>query len=127
MGRQISFFLCSTMRSAIETEAQRIGAKLVNYYPGDANAIEFSNSFGDDQQGRLWTEASDPAHYSALCRAIKKGSVYHRASALWVKKISQQTFDAYWNEKQKALAELVEKNQKYAIEVLGARIVKEGE
>ena len=124
MGRQIRFFLCPMMRSAIETEAHRIGATLVSNSAWGTQAIEFSTSAGEDhQQGRLWTEAADPGDYKALCRAVKKDSTYDRDSGLWVKKKSQPSFESYRAATEKALAELVEKNKKYAVEVLGARIV----
>jgi len=38
-----------------------------------------------------------------------------------VKRESRAAFDTYRAETQKALAELVEKNRKYAVEVLGAQ------
>lgn len=114
------------MRTAIESEARRIGATLVSSYPSEHSAIQFSTSAGADHyQGRLWTEAADTKHYEALCRAVKKDSVYDRDSGLWVKRTSRQAFDTYRAEKQKALTELVESNRKYAIEVLGGRIVKD--
>ena len=55
---------------------------------------------------------------------MKKASVYDRESGLWVKRASQDAFAAYRAEEKKALDELVERNRKYAIEVLGGRIVK---
>jgi hypothetical protein len=99
---------------------------LVSNYTSDNSAIQFSTSDGtDSQQGRLWTEAADTTHYEALCRVVKKDSVYERDAGLWVKRASRAVFEAYRTEKQKALAELVERNRKYATEVLGGRIVKD--
>jgi hypothetical protein len=122
MGRQIRFFLCDAMRSAIEAEAHRIGATLASSSSRGTNAIEFSTSAGaDHRQGRLWTEATDTAHYSALCRAVKKRAAYDKDSMLWVKKLSLPAFASYRAQKHKELSDLVEKNRKYAIETLGAR------
>jgi hypothetical protein len=123
MGRQIRFFLCPPIRSAIESEATRVGAKLVRNHPSGSSAIQFSTSAGTDtHQGRLWTDAPDTAQYDALCRAVKRHSVYDREAGLWVKRESRAAFDTYRAETQKALAKLVEKNRKYAIEVLGGRV-----
>jgi hypothetical protein len=111
------------MRLAIESEAHRIGAPLVSSYSSDECAIQFSTSAGtDSHQGRLWTQASDVTHYQALCRAVKKESVYDREAGLWLKRASRAAFDAYRAERQKALSELVERNRKFAIEILGGRI-----
>jgi hypothetical protein len=111
------------MRAAIESEAHRIGAALVTSYSNDQSAIQFSTSSGTDrQQGRLWTEAPDPAHYEALCRVVKKDAVYDHDAGLWVKRASHANFDAYRTGRQQALSELVEKNRKYALEVLGGKI-----
>jgi hypothetical protein len=122
MGRQIRFFLCNGMRTAIESEAHRIGAELVSSNAWGTDAIEFSTSSGTDhQQGRLWTEAADTTRYEVLCRAVKRGAAYDRDSMLWVKKPSLPAFQSYRAQKQKELSDLVEKNRKYAIEVLGAR------
>jgi hypothetical protein len=123
MGRQIRFFLCSSMREAIESEASRIGARLVDSHSSDASAIQFSTPYSPDSlEGRLWTEASDAKHYNALCRAIKKNSVYDRDAGVWVKCASKAAFDTYYAEKQRALSELVARNRKYAIEVLAAKL-----
>jgi hypothetical protein len=112
------------MRTAIESEAQRIGAKLVSSNAGGAD-IEFSTGSADIPEGRLWTAAADPAHYQALCRAAKKGAVYDRESGRWVKRTSLEAFHAYRAALKKALDELVARNRKYCIEVLGGRIVKD--
>jgi len=114
------------MRTAIESEAQRIGVRLVSTYSSDEGMIQFSTSSGTDaHQGRLWTEAADPAHYELLCRAVKKGAVYDRDSELWVKRTSQAAFNAYRAEQQRALSELVARNRKHAIEVLGGRVTND--
>src|ERR1700731_2129868 len=113
MGRQIRFFLCPAMRSAIESEATRIAAKLVRSHPIGTSAIQFSTSAGTDtHQGRLWTDAADTTQYNALCRTIKRHSAFDRDAKLWVKRESRAAFDAYRATKQQALATLVEKNQK---------------
>lgn len=126
MGRQIRFFLCPAMRAAIESETHRISATLVSSNAFGTDAIEFSPSSGTDtHQGRLWTESADPTHYELLCRAVKKGAYYNRESGLCVKRTSQAAFDAYQAEKHRALSELVARNQKYAIEVLGGKITKD--
>jgi len=65
-------------------------------------------------------------HYEALCRVVKKASVYDRESGLWVKRASQDAFAAYRAEEKKALDELVERNRKYAIEVLGGIQIRIG-
>jgi hypothetical protein len=126
MSRQIRFFLCPAMRTAIETEGHRIGANVVSSHSSDESAIQFSTSFGTDAyQGRLWTEAADPSHYELLCRAVKKGSVYDRESGLWVKRMSQAAFDTYRAEQQRALSALVARNRNVAVEVLGARVTND--
>ena len=126
MGRQIRFYLCSAMRTAIESEAKRVGATLVTGHPSDPSAIQFSTSAGaDNYQGRLWTEAADAKQYQALCRAVRHHSVYDRDAGLWVKRASRIDFDGYRTEKRKALAKLAEKNRKYAIQVLGGRVVRD--
>jgi hypothetical protein len=123
MGRQIQLFVCHSMRMAIESEAQRIGAKLVRWNAEGAD-IEFSTGSADIPEGRIWTAAADPTHYQALCRAAKKGAVYDRESGLWVKRTSLEAFRAYWAARQKALDELVARNRKYCIEVLGGKPAK---
>jgi len=111
------------MRLAIETEAQRIGATLVAHSARGTD-IQFSTDSADTPEGRLWTEAADPTHYQALCRAAKKGAVYDRESGRWVKRTSLEAFRAYRAARQKALDELVARNRKYCIEVLGGRPAK---
>ena len=110
------------MRTAIESEAQRIGAKLVRWNARDTD-IEFSthSTITGTLEGRLWTEAADPTHYKLLCRAAKKDAVYDRESGLWVKRTSLEVFRGDRAEKKKALDELVARNRKYCIEVLGGR------
>ena len=122
MSYQISVFLCDLMRLAIEVEASRVGAKLVKTYSDDLSLIQFSTSSGtDEQQGRLWTQTKDLTSYEVLCRAVKKGAYFDRGSHLWVKRASRVAFEAYRDRKAQLLAELVAKNRKYAIEVLGGR------
>jgi len=123
MGRQIQLYICPSMREAIETEARRIGAKLVRCNAEGAD-IEFSTNNTVSPEGRIWTAAADPTQYLALCRAAKRGSVYDREAKLWVKRTSLEAFRAYHAAQQKALDELVARNRKYAVEVLGAKIVK---
>lgn len=124
MGRQIHFFLCKRMRKSIESEARRIGATLVNNYSNDTTAVQFSTHGDDKREGRLWAHSFGASSYEKLRSAVKKGSVYDRDARLWVKRDSRGEFDTYWQNKSKALADLVARNQKYAVEVLAARIVK---
>jgi hypothetical protein len=121
MGRQIRFFLCDSMRAAIEDEAKHRGVKLMPSYSPVEGSIEFSHV---QKEGRLWTEAEDSQHYEALCRIVKKEAAFDRDAALWVKRISRPVFESYREEKKKSLAELVEKNRRYAVEVLGGRPAK---
>ncbi len=126
MGRQISFYLCDAMRTAIQSESQRIGAMLVTNYSSVVESIQFSDSYGyDNQQGRLWTESPDPTHYDSIRRAAKKDSDFDRDTGLWVKRLSRVQFEAYKKSKEKALAELVEANRKYARDVLGAAVKRD--
>jgi len=111
------------MRTAIETEAQRIGAKLVRWNAEGAD-IQFSAGDTGSPEGRIWTAAADPTQYQALCRAAKRGAVYDRESGLWVKRTSLEAFRAYRTARQKELDELVARNRKYCIEVLGGRPAK---
>ena len=111
------------MRTAIESEAQRIGAKLVRWNAEGAD-IQFSTGSADSPKGRIWTAAADPTHYQALCRAAKRGAVYDREAKLWVKRESLEEFRAYRVARQKSLDELVARNRKYCIEVLGGRPAK---
>lgn len=111
------------MRTAIETEAQRIGAKLVRHSAEGAD-IQFSAGDEGSPEGRIWTAAADPTQYLALCRAAKRGAVFDREAKLWVKRESLEEFRAYRVARQKALDELVARNRKYCIEVLGGRPVK---
>jgi len=114
------------MSAAIEAESSRIGATLVSGFPSDKREVQFSKSFGKDtKEGRLWTEGVDPTNYELLRRAVKKGSSYDHESGLWVKCESQKVFNSYRADKQRALSELVARNRKYAIEVLGGRVVKD--
>lgn len=123
MGRQISFYLCNVMRTAIQAESQRIDALVVTNYSSDVNAIQFSDRYGDDdQRGRLWTESPNPTHYNILCRAVKRFAEFDRATGLWVKLESREQFETYKHEKERRLAELVEKNRTYARDVLGASL-----
>lgn len=125
MGHQIRFFLCDDMRTAIETEARKCGTKLVTIIPTEPRDIEFLVSAGTDKmQGRLWTEAEDLQYYEAVCRAAKRSAYYDRESGLWVKRVSRAAFEKYRDEKKKMLDELVERNRRYAIEVLGGRPVE---
>src|ERR1051325_5060574 len=104
MGRQIRFFICPTMRAAIQNEARRIGAALASGSAFGTDAIEFSTSSGTDRQrGRLWTEAADKAKYEALCRAVKRDAVHDKESGLWVKLTSLEAFGAYHTAEKKAL------------------------
>jgi hypothetical protein len=113
MGRQIRFFFCPSIRTAIKSETHRIGATLLSSYSSDESAIQFPTSVGTDTHpGRLWTQAADVRHYQALCRAVKKDSVYDREAGLWVKRASRAAFDAYRAEREKALSELVERVMK---------------
>jgi hypothetical protein len=124
MGRQIHFYVCPAMRSAIESEVKRIGATIVESNASGED-IEFQlPRYASDPESRLWTEAADPSNYESLCRAVKKGAVYDRESGLWVKRTSLEAFRIYWAAKQKALDELVARNRKYCIEVLGGRPAK---
>jgi hypothetical protein len=111
------------MREAIVSEAQRIGAKLVR---GNAEGADIQFSAGDQgsPEGRIWTAAADPTQYLALCRAAKRGAVFDRESGLWVKRTSLEAFRAYRIARQKELDELVVRNRKYCIEVLGGRPAK---
>jgi hypothetical protein len=43
VGRQIRFFLCDSMRAAIEGEAARRGVKLVSSHPPAVGSVEFSH------------------------------------------------------------------------------------
>jgi hypothetical protein len=99
MGRQIQLYVCPSMRTAIETEAQRIGAKLVRC---SAEGADIQFSAGD----------------------AKRGSVYDRKAKLWVKRASLEAFRSYRIARQKSLDELVARNRKFYIEVLGGRPVK---
>ena len=110
------------MRTAIESEARRIGAKLVSNHTWDTDTVEFLTGSAATPQGRLWTAAADPTHYQALCRAAKRGAVYE--SGRWVKRTSLEVFRAYRTARQKELDELVARNRKYCIEVLGGRPAK---
>jgi hypothetical protein len=121
MGRQIQLYVCPSMRTAIETEAQRIGAKLVRWNAEGAD-IQFSAGDEGSPYGRIWTAAADPTHYQALCRAAKRGAVYE--SGRWVKRTSLDAFRAYQTARRKELDELAARNRKYMIEVLGGRPVK---
>jgi len=104
MGRQIRFFLCEAMRTAVETEANRVGAILVRRDPGRSGAIQFAISQGTDtQQGLLFTtDAAETTHYDALCRAVKTGSVYDWESELWVKATSHSAFVTYRMQQKRA-------------------------
>lgn len=121
MGRQIHFFLCESMRASIEGESARRGVKLVEH-SASGRAIEFSRR---GAEGRLWTEAEEPEDYDALCREVKKSAVFDHAASMWVKRTSKAAFDAFRKERDVALKALVEKNRRYAIEVLGGRIVSD--
>ncbi len=123
MGRQIQLYVCPSMREAIVSEAQRIGAKLVRSNAEGAD-IQFSAGDKGSPEGRIWTAAADPTQYLALCRAAKRGAVYDREAKLWVKRESLEEFRAYRVARQKSLDELVARNRKFYIEVLGGRPVK---
>jgi hypothetical protein len=124
MGRQIRFYVCTAMRTAIESEAQRVGATMVQSNASGEDIEVQPPRYVDNPESRLWTEAADPTHYESLCRAVKKGAVYDRESGLWVKRTSLEAFRAYRTAKKKALDELVARNRKYCIEVLGGRPAK---
>jgi hypothetical protein len=119
MGRQIRFFLCDSMRASIEGEAARRGVKLVDH-SAFGRSIEFSHR---NLEGRLWTEAVESEDYEALCREVKKHAVFDREASVWVKRESKAAFDAHRKERAAMLDSLVEKNRRYAIEVLGGKIV----
>jgi hypothetical protein len=121
MGRQIRFFLCESMRASIEGEATRRGVKLVDH-SAFGRAIEFSHR---NLEGRLWTEAEESEDYEALCREVKKGASFDRDASVWVKRSSRYAFDAHRRERAATLESLVEKNRRYAIEVLGGKIVSD--
>jgi hypothetical protein len=112
------------MRTAIETEALRIGAKLVNSN-AEGTDVQFSCGNPSCPEGRLWTAATDAKQYLALCRAAKKGAVFDREAKLWVKRGSLGDFRAYQVARQKALDELVARNRKYCIEVFGGHFTNQ--
>ena len=125
VGHQIRFFICTEMRASIEAEARKSGAKLMSADPREPRDVEFLESAGvDKEQGRLWTESEDLQYYDALCRAVKRRAYYDRESGLWVKRASRASFETYRVETKKMLSDLVERNRKYAIEVLGGRPVE---
>ncbi len=106
------------MRTVIEAEAQRIGAKLVRYSAEGAE-IQFSGGGEDSPEGRIWTAAADPTQYLALCRAAKRSAVFDCEAKLWVKRESLEEFRAYRIARQKSLDELVARNRRFYTEVLG--------
>ncbi len=111
------------MRTTIQSESQRVSAKLVTNHSSDTESIQFSDSMGNDKhQGRLWTDSQTSTAYNSICRAVKKDAAYDRDTGLWVKRAAHAEFQAYKKQKALELATLVEQNRKYAIDVLGARI-----
>jgi hypothetical protein len=124
MGRQLNFYSCSEMRTAIEKEAKRLGVFLTGQHPDEPPFIQFSVSMGTDQfHGRLWSDAGGE-EFEALCRAAKRQAYIDRESGLWVKHASKLAFDAYRAERKSASEELMERNRRYAIEILGGRPTK---
>ena len=111
------------MRAAIEDEAKRRDVAFVTSYSPEEGSIQFTH--WHEREGRLWTETGNQTKWNALCRAIKKDADFDHKLGLWVKRVSQAAFVAFKEQRQKALDELVEKNRKYAIEVLGGRLVKD--
>ena len=116
MSHQIRFFLCDEMREAIKKASSEIQAPLVLNHSDDRSSIQFSESAGSDKrQGRLWTDTLDTKDYNKLCKAIKNDSEYDQESGLWFKLRSRALFDAYSEEKRKALEALVSRNQEYLV------------
>ncbi len=62
--------------------------------------------------------------YSTVVRWLKKGSLYDGEAGVWVKRTCLEAWDAYRAAEKKALDELVARNRKYCIEVLGGRPAK---
>jgi hypothetical protein len=123
MGHQIRFYLSETLIMAVENEARRIGVKLRENHPEDADGIQFSRSSGNDTKvGRLWTQAEDASSFMSLCKAVKTSAYYDKESALWVKRESKSEFEDYRTAEKARLADLVASNRKHALEVLGGRI-----
>ncbi|PWU18183.1 MAG: hypothetical protein C5B50_09760 [Verrucomicrobia bacterium] len=65
--------------------------------------------------------------YSTVVRWLKKDAVYDRKAAVWVKRTSLETWGAYRAAEEKELEELVARNRKYCIEVLGGRPARKDE
>lgn len=108
----------------IEKEADRLGVFLSDQYPEEPPFIQFSVSMGTDQfHGRLWSNAGGE-EFEALCHAAKRQAYFDRESDLWVKHASKLAFDAYRADEKSASEELVERNRRFAVEVLGGRPTK---
>ena len=112
------------MRTAVEKEARRLGVSLSDQFPVEPPFIQFSVSMGTDQKhGRIWSEAGG-VEFDSLCRAAKRDASFDRESGLWTKKKSRAAFEAYLADKKRATDDLVERNRRYAIEVLGGKPTK---
>ncbi len=110
------------MRNAIEEEAQRTGIELTGNDPSSSSAIQFSPPRDLTQEGRLWAH-SECSNFDAIRRAVKRQAFYDRELGIWVKQASKGYFQSYKQTRQKYLQNLVEENQRYAVEVLGATII----
>jgi hypothetical protein len=62
--------------------------------------------------------------YSAVVRWLKRASFYDSEATVWVKRTSLEAWGAYRAAEKKATDELVARNRKYMIEVLGGRPAK---
>ncbi len=107
---QIQFFLCDSMRKAVEDEARRIGAELTASQPADGHDIQFTPDAADGRQGRLriWAEADDRRSYEDLCRVVRDTAWRDETSGLWVRHDSRAAFEAYSEEKRRKAAECEE-------------------
>lgn len=126
MGRQIRFYSCDVMCEAIASAAARLDVHLVETYCDDPEAIQWSRAQPNGlQEGRLWTQAKDARPYEALRRAVKKDATFDKPSGLWVKDVSWPDYEQDARKRQAELDRLIQSNREYAVDVLGARVVRE--
>ena len=105
----------------------------VESWPFNSEYIQYSRG-ADSFSARLWFEprksdgslksASISDAYSTLVREIKRAADYHRESGLWVKRSEAEEFREVWSRHQRDLQAVVDRNRRYAVSALGARLRK---
>lgn len=142
MGKQIRFYRNDSIEADLISKCLDLGLSRYENDNGtffayenpneiwlEADAIQYTSRVGvNKSEGRFWSGSNSPEFksiFQKLIRYIKSKSNYHSESSLWVNKEYKDEYLAYYQEKEKKLQELLQKNKEYAVNVLGAKLVSD--